>query len=148
MRIQCALGDFTSNAHWSQCAFKVDWIHFRAIHFQRWFEVDWSGLSTCAHTEPHLIAIHATRRAFIDLSFRVYMNLEVFGSMMAAGWSNKASKILLTVWWCPFNGAVQWCRTYLRNWRFLLKDSFLLSSARFFTTYFLRSLAICVCKAA
>ena len=49
------------------------------------------------HTEPHPIAIHATRRAFIDLSFRVYMNLDVFGSMMAAGWSNKATKILLTV---------------------------------------------------
>ena len=69
MRIECAF-----NAHWE------------ISHPMR-----------IAHTEPHPIAIHATRRAFIDLSFRVYMNLDVFGSMMAAGWSNKATKILLTV---------------------------------------------------
>ena len=40
---------------------------------------------------------HPMRIGAIDLSFRLYMNLDVFGSMMAAGWSNKATKILLTV---------------------------------------------------
>ena len=28
----------------------------------------------------------------------MYLNFEVFGSVMVAGWSNEATKVLLTVW--------------------------------------------------
>ena len=38
------------------------------------------------------------RRASISLSVRVYLNFEVFGSVMVAGWSNEATKVLLAVW--------------------------------------------------
>ena len=50
------------------------------------------------HTEPHPTAIHAMRRASIGLSVRLYLNFEVYGSVMVAGWSNEATKVLLTVW--------------------------------------------------
>ena len=36
--------------------------------------------------EPHPTAIHAMRRASIGLSVRVYLNFEVFGSVMVASW--------------------------------------------------------------
>ena len=50
------------------------------------------------HTELHPTAIHTMRCASIGLSVRVYLNFEVFGSVMVAGWSNEATKSLLTVW--------------------------------------------------
>ena len=50
------------------------------------------------HTEPHPTAIHAMRRASIGLSVCVYLNFEVFGSVMVASWSDEATKVLLTVW--------------------------------------------------
>ena len=77
-----------------------------------------SGLSNCVHTEPHPTAIHVMRHAFIGLSVRVYLNFDVFGSVMAASWSNKATKVLLTVWqvqlYIKFNGA----HTYLQKLMF------------------------------
>ena len=47
--------------------------------------------------ELHPTAIHAMRRASIGLSERVYLNFEVFGSLIVASWSNEATKVLLTV---------------------------------------------------
>ena len=41
--------------------------------------------------------IHVTRRVFIGLTVRVYLNLEVFENTMAVDWSNEAMKVLLTI---------------------------------------------------
>ena len=76
--------------------------------------MDLSGLSTCAHTEPHPTAIHVTHRAFISLSVRVHLNFEVFESVMAAGWSNEATKVL-TVWHVWLYIKLNDARTCLRN---------------------------------
>ena len=48
--------------------------------------------------EPHPTAIHVMRRASIGLSVRVYLNFEVFRSVMVPDWSNEVTKVLLTVW--------------------------------------------------
>ena len=88
MCIECTLGDLTSNAH-------SMWIESTSTQSTSRGGLRW--IEHLAHTKPHTTAIHVMCRAFIGLSVPVYLNLEVFGSVIAASWSNEATRVLITV---------------------------------------------------
>ena len=132
---QCALGDFTSNVH-------SKWIESTSAQSTSRGGLKWIEHLCAYGTAPNRNPCDVS---FIGLSVCVYLNFKVFGSVMAAGWSNEATKILLTV----FDDA----HSMMPVLTYGIDVSFLKTASFFLLLFFSPRICFvlspfCVCKAA